>query len=36
MSRSLPEEWFIKDTKVNATIAWALAVIFVAIAVVSS
>ena len=35
MSQSLPEEWFIKDTKVNATIAWALAVIFVAIAVVS-
>lgn len=35
MSQSLPEEWFIKDTRVNAAIAWALAVVFVAIAVVS-
>lgn len=35
MSHSLPEEWFIKDTRVNAAIAWVLSVIFVAIAVVS-
>ncbi|WP_227379593.1 hypothetical protein [Haladaptatus halobius] len=35
MSQSLPEEWFIKDTRVNAMIAWVLAVVFVAIAVVS-
>ncbi|WP_254663346.1 hypothetical protein [Haladaptatus sp. W1] len=35
MSQSLPEEWFIKDTRVNAAIAWIFAVIFVAIAVVS-
>ncbi|WP_440008976.1 hypothetical protein [Halomicrococcus sp. SG-WS-1] len=35
MSHSLPEEWFIKDTRVNAAIAWVFAVIFVVIAVVS-
>ncbi|SHL31160.1 hypothetical protein [Haladaptatus paucihalophilus] len=35
MSQSLPEEWFIRDTRVNATIAWVLVVVFVAIAVVS-
>ncbi|WP_458191049.1 hypothetical protein [Haladaptatus sp. NG-WS-4] len=35
MSQSLPEEWFIKDTRVNAAIAWIFAVIFVAIAAVS-
>ncbi|WP_227356179.1 hypothetical protein [Haladaptatus salinisoli] len=35
MSQSLPEEWFIKDTRVNAVIAWAFAVIFVVLAIVS-
>ena len=35
MSRSLPEEWFISDTRVNAAIAWAFGVVFVGVAVVS-
>ncbi|RBI63880.1 hypothetical protein DMJ13_05040 [halophilic archaeon] len=35
MSRSLPEEWFITDTRVNAAIAWIFAIVFVVIAVVS-
>ncbi|WP_223301986.1 hypothetical protein [Haladaptatus sp. R4] len=35
MSQTLPETWFIKDTRVNAMIAWALAIVLVALAIVS-
>ena len=35
MSQSLPEEWFIEGSRVNAAIAWAFGVVFVATAVVS-
>ena len=35
MSQTLPETWFIKDTRVNAMIAWVLAIVLVALAIVS-
>ena len=35
MSQSLPEEWFIRDTRVNAAIAWAFGIVFGVIAAVS-
>lgn len=35
MSQALPEEWFIKDAKLNAAIAWVLTALFVVAAVVS-
>ena len=35
MSQPLPEEWFIKNTRVNALIAWVFAVTFILIAIVS-
>ena len=35
MSQPLPEEWFIKNTRVNALIAWVFAVTFIMIAIVS-
>jgi hypothetical protein len=33
MSRQLPEEWFVKDTRINAAIAWLLVGALVAVAV---
>lgn len=35
MRQGLPEEWFIKDARLNAAIAWVLTALFVVVAVVS-
>lgn len=35
MSQQLPEEWFVKDERTNAAIAWVLAAVLVGIAVLS-
>jgi hypothetical protein len=35
MSQALPEEWFIKDARLNAAIAWVLTALFVVVAAVS-
>lgn len=32
MSQQLPEEWFVQDERINATVAWALTAVFVGIA----
>jgi hypothetical protein len=33
MSQQLPEEWFIKDSRINAAIAWLLVAVLVAVAI---
>ncbi|WP_410767363.1 hypothetical protein [Haloferax sp. DFSO60] len=35
MSQQLPEEWFVRDARVNALISWALTLVFAGVAVLS-